>query len=66
MAPRFSGNLTAGYQIANIKIDKIGGIDPATAGSTLQHEDYSGAVVRLGISVHQPMGSSAGGGMKKK
>jgi hypothetical protein len=54
-SPIFTGSLTAGYRIANITIDTIGGIDPASVGSPLQHEDYSGLVLRLGVAVHQPM-----------
>jgi hypothetical protein len=51
-SPMFSGNLSAGYRLANISIDKIGG--SSTSGSPLQSEDYSGVIARVGISFHQP------------
>jgi hypothetical protein len=51
-SPMFSGNLTAGYRLANIDIDTVGGA--STAGSSLNSEDYSGLVVRAGLSLSQP------------
>jgi hypothetical protein len=51
-SPMFSGSLTAGYRLANINIDKVGGT--STTGSPLQSEDYSGVIARVGLSFHQP------------
>jgi hypothetical protein len=50
-APEFSGILTVGYRLANIDIDTIGGQDVSSQG--LKTEDYSGVIIRAGISLHQ-------------
>ena len=51
MTPTFSWNASAGYRIANINIDTIGG--QPTTGSGLSSEDYSGLSLRMGFSLTQ-------------
>lgn len=51
MTPTFSWNASAGYRIANINIDTIGG--QSTTGSGLSSEDYSGLSIRMGFSLTQ-------------
>lgn len=48
-APEFAGFLSAGYRFADINIDTIGGQDVSASG--LKSEDYSGLVLRVGISL---------------
>jgi hypothetical protein len=50
-APEFAGFVSAGYRFANIKIKDIGGQDVSASG--LKTEDYSGLVLRVGISLMQ-------------
>lgn len=49
-SPMFSGDFGAGYRIADITIDTIGGVDPA--GSGLESQDYSGFSLRAGLSMN--------------
>ena len=46
--------LGVGYRFADIKVDKIGGIDNDPSVSGLDTEDYSGVTVRIGLQIHQP------------
>ena len=50
-APEFAGFVSAGYRMADINIDTIGGVDVSASG--LKTEDYSGLVLRVGISLMQ-------------
>ena len=50
-APEFAGFVSAGYRMADIDIDTIGGQDVSASG--LKTEDYSGLVLRVGISLMQ-------------
>ena len=48
-SPMFAGEFSAGYRLADISIESIGGVDPT--GSGLESQDYSGFSLRAGISM---------------
>ena len=49
-SPVVSGDFSAGYRMADIEIESIGGADPT--GSGLESQDYSGFSLRAGFSMH--------------
>lgn len=51
LAPEFSLFGSAGYRMADIKIDTIGGLDVSASG--LEKENYSGVVLRVGLTLQQ-------------